>query len=579
MATQQLTPSGRLPRVESINSRTRYSHSPEKRFEVLDTAQALTRAKLMQVVWEKPLQGKNCQIGFIAHSPALRQALDEGKLDQLLFKLSDTYREVYGDAPWEEYLCCSNPECSGKLSLSEIFFEEDDRPLSEKEEARMMAPADYICPEDGAPMEYYYDPEEHLSSLRQAFQEKLFTTLLFVDDHRVMGFCMGFETTVKDGWDDKIIAGQGDSHRENLPYEEYLEEALSLFGGNTQEDSKVLNVAEWASQNSIRRNGAALALMKTLYEQALIHMREDEDSDVPVFAHSLHNSPAYKITSRMGFQWGKILPSGEQRAYLTLQKAIKGIDRMMMKNSVQHLPVKHFETLENPEIPRDTLVIELLTDEAVGTDAAGTQKIHDYLADLSHMLGVSPIAASATHLSPKYGLSGWLPLENGGAIHLYAWDYEQEDHTPFVSVDISLPDVITNPDRIQAHAHKTFNATSPIVKKSLQEAQPNQWHELAPQILRQRISIAGTSETPITSQQVKDYLKDLAPTLDMVQLSEPLIIGNNAWIHWETSGVVAHWTENEISIDIYTCKAFDPDTAVQFTKTRFAITNPAHKSF
>ncbi len=580
MALQQLTPSGRLPKVldnktyqRDRSERMRKAHQP------IESASGLVRAQIMKMVWEQNIDGQKFQIGFIKHSPSLKNALEEGRLDVILEKLSNTYREVYGDAPWEEYLCCSNPACSGKLSIQDAFVGRSDEKIEDLEANRYMDPQDYICPVDGSPMEYFYDPEQHVEELSSSFNQEIFATLLFVDDRELMGFCMGFETSVKDGWEDKVISGNGDAARENMPYEEYLEEALRLFGNGTQETDMTLNVAEWGAHKSTQRKGAALALMRALYTESLAKMQEHPDHKVPVFAHSLDGSRAFKITSKMGFQWGKTLPSGERRAYLDIQKAIKGIDKMMAFKSVKTIPVNQSKTAEIPEIERDTLVIEMLTNEAVGTDERGDARIHEYLADLANMLGLKPLADSATHLSPKYGLSGWLPLEAGGAIHLYAWDYENEEHTPFISVDISIPGVISNPELIRKHAKEFFKASSPVVQKKMQDSENPDWQELAPQILRQRISISGNPSTSITADTVRNYLKDLAPALDMVQLSEPLVIGNSAWIHWETSGVVIHWEEGKFNVDIYTCKAFNPDDALRFTSDSFGLQNTHHKNF
>ena len=73
----------------------------------------------------------------------------------------------------------------------------------------------------------------------------------------------------------------------------------------------------------------------------------------------------------------------------------------------------------------------------------------------------------------------------------------------------------------------------------------------------------------------------------MVQLGEPIThqspkYGWAGWIHWETSGAHFYaWDEPKLffSIDIYTCKAFDPIEAYAFTKKYFSADDVEYKSF
>ncbi len=73
----------------------------------------------------------------------------------------------------------------------------------------------------------------------------------------------------------------------------------------------------------------------------------------------------------------------------------------------------------------------------------------------------------------------------------------------------------------------------------------------------------------------------------MVQLIEPVThrsdtYGWAGWIHWETSGAHFYAWEQPIlffSVDIYTCKAFDPQSAVAFTKQFFSTTEIEFKEF
>lgn len=97
--------------------------------------------------------------------------------------------------------------------------------------------------------------------------------------------------------------------------------------------------------------------------------------------------------------------------------------------------------------------------------------------------------------------------------------------------------------------------------------------DLAPDIYRQRLVIEGYPARPISDDDIKRYLSELSVQLDMKQLIEPVTsrsdkYGWAGWIHWETSGAHFYaWEQPRLffSVDIYTCKEFDPVTAVNFT--------------
>jgi hypothetical protein len=113
------------------------------------------------------------------------------------------------------------------------------------------------------------------------------------------------------------------------------------------------------------------------------------------------------------------------------------------------------------------------------------------------------------------------------------------------------------------------------------------WHDLAPEILRQRLVIEGVPARPVDDAQIRHYLSALSREVDMVQLLEPVthrsdLYGWAGWIHWETSGAHFYaWEQPRLffSVDVYTCKAFDVDTAVSFTRDFFAAGPVVAKSF
>jgi len=116
---------------------------------------------------------------------------------------------------------------------------------------------------------------------------------------------------------------------------------------------------------------------------------------------------------------------------------------------------------------------------------------------------------------------------------------------------------------------------------------PTEWRELAPEILRQRLVIEGVPARPVDDGQIRGYLSALSREVDMVQLLEPVthrsdLYGWAGWIHWETSGAHFYaWERPRLffSVDVYTCKAFDVDTAVAFTRDFFHARPIVAKSF
>ncbi len=109
--------------------------------------------------------------------------------------------------------------------------------------------------------------------------------------------------------------------------------------------------------------------------------------------------------------------------------------------------------------------------------------------------------------------------------------------------------------------------------------------DLAPDIYRQRLIIEGYPAQPISDEQIKTYLSELSTKLDMHQLLEPVthrsdLYGWAGWIHWETSGAHFYAWEQPLlffSVDIYTCKAFNPQVAIDYTKDFFAVSEIVFK--
>jgi hypothetical protein len=111
--------------------------------------------------------------------------------------------------------------------------------------------------------------------------------------------------------------------------------------------------------------------------------------------------------------------------------------------------------------------------------------------------------------------------------------------------------------------------------------------DLAPAIYRQRLVVEGRCQQAISDVAIRAYLTELSSVCGMKTLLAPLThrsdqFGWAGWIHWETSGAHFYAWERPLlffSVDIYTCKSFDPDAVVAYT-TRFFQADPvAAKAF
>ena len=126
-----------------------------------------------------------------------------------------------------------------------------------------------------------------------------------------------------------------------------------------------------------------------------------------------------------------------------------------------------------------------------------------------------------------------------------------------------------------------------MLTSEVKQQEHNYYHDLAPQVLRQRLVVEGYPTMPITDANIKEYLCKLSDLIGMKTLLEPVthrsdLYGWAGWIHWETSGAHFYAWEQPLlffSVDIYSCKAFDVQTALAFTKRFFEASKLCHKSF
>lgn len=108
---------------------------------------------------------------------------------------------------------------------------------------------------------------------------------------------------------------------------------------------------------------------------------------------------------------------------------------------------------------------------------------------------------------------------------------------------------------------------------------------LAPKITRQRLMIEGFFEREVTREILSDYLIGVAKHLQLRTYADAIIFspggegkdenqGFDAFIPLIDSGISAYiWSNDKfLSLIIYTCKAFNANAALEYTKNYFQIT-------
>jgi S-adenosylmethionine decarboxylase len=115
--------------------------------------------------------------------------------------------------------------------------------------------------------------------------------------------------------------------------------------------------------------------------------------------------------------------------------------------------------------------------------------------------------------------------------------------------------------------------------------------DLCPQIARQRLVIEGKYTSRKTPAQIRAFFRDLSEKLGMTIIHGPLIKDIAGGFNQKHKGIecVLIWAESGASLyvwdkfqfftlDIYTCKSFDPKKAVAMAKEFFAADKLTWKS-
>ena len=104
------------------------------------------------------------------------------------------------------------------------------------------------------------------------------------------------------------------------------------------------------------------------------------------------------------------------------------------------------------------------------------------------------------------------------------------------------------------------------------------WIDLASDIFRQRLVIEGILHLPFHPEDMTVYCQEITTVLDMTQVTTPVCnydpdYGWCAYTHWKESGMhIYSWDDRKppfFSVDIYTCKPFEAEHAINYTREFF----------
>ena len=110
--------------------------------------------------------------------------------------------------------------------------------------------------------------------------------------------------------------------------------------------------------------------------------------------------------------------------------------------------------------------------------------------------------------------------------------------------------------------------------------------KIAPNIIRQRLLVEGYFTIDVDEKTIEDYFEGVTQDLALRTYGKQIIFspdgmgkegnqGYDAFVPLIDSGISLYvWsTEKFLSLIIYTCKAFENDKAINFTKSFFQMTD------
>jgi hypothetical protein len=116
--------------------------------------------------------------------------------------------------------------------------------------------------------------------------------------------------------------------------------------------------------------------------------------------------------------------------------------------------------------------------------------------------------------------------------------------------------------------------------------------DLAPDIVRQRLLVEGFYRTEVDEAAVRRFLAELPAALGLRTYGEAVVHapggtgrdaneGYDAFVPLIDSGISLYvWTARRfLALVVFTCKAFDQDTATRVTRTYFEMPEIEHTAF
>lgn len=108
--------------------------------------------------------------------------------------------------------------------------------------------------------------------------------------------------------------------------------------------------------------------------------------------------------------------------------------------------------------------------------------------------------------------------------------------------------------------------------------------KIAEDIFRQRLLIEGFYQISVDKQTIENYFTEICTSLSLKMYGEPIIFspggigkeenqGYDAFVPLIDSGISVYvWSNKKfVSLILYTCKSFDSQKAIEFTKDFFKI--------
>ena len=116
--------------------------------------------------------------------------------------------------------------------------------------------------------------------------------------------------------------------------------------------------------------------------------------------------------------------------------------------------------------------------------------------------------------------------------------------------------------------------------------------DLAPEIVRQRLLLEGHFAVDVDEESIRRFLRELPAALDLRTYGEATVFapggagrdaneGYDAFVPLIDSGISLYvWSAQRfLSLIVFTCKEFDEEKAVAFTREYFELTDDAHARF